>query len=876
MADNSISSIYRDVVALNNQALTILTALTDSFITDEDYICLNLTKSTTAACEFQIPSYSFIKKQLKQYDTRYEDIYNKMFGKNSKYDFLDPLKLPTTLVSEKPHVNLNSNVIKNFKVDFKHTFLDDLTFPRVMVDVDLSKALLNYSSKVLIKKITVNRLGFNQNNSQKIDGIVKNFSINYDHDTLIADLDTYAIDYKVDEIYSDVNPYIIKNNGEFDVAEITELPNARILKIYKNSYLSYDVDLKQYVTKKLSVGDTLSDKENNYLWTITSITETVAGDMVDKSYFEIELESKSGQEISNFQVGSTLLITSQLEGNRLFKTNVKVNDYYFIFAKNVDTNFNATNQKYGSGLFIDANELEYDNKKLPQYTIDFVRDFSKFFEQMIYDENVQSIRGVKPNKPYLTTDNFKIVQINEHLTKTEFTGLTNNSTIFSVIADRNRLTSEIADKKTTIAGLESELQSLLQIVPPNQTNIDDKNAEITLANTELSILIDTSIEKEREFIKLYQINKNVLEKYSQPKYKLIGFWGIPTPIDNQEIIQFKIRYKYLSNETTAKSFDLISPDDYKISFKENDSSTTYTTAYFSPYIEYYSNIKRREYDTLKNKFVWLPEDIDNFNTVNINQTSIPITFGEKVEVSIASVTEAGWPKTLIESDWSDSITLDFNTLAENNIALKDAFLLDQAIESFRNTVNYISLKDEMNTNYTQLKSDVLGTGGKLSIAEDTIRTLQTAILDINTNLRNQIMTEVQSNLTRRVSQIFRISKPASPATDYVNVGVLDYNSVSNAYKPEVYLNIDSLTSLPSYTFSSKLVTVTMITNNVTLLGDILLPGDPYLDRFELTPTTQFNVRKDINNLYQVDLHQNVINAMTDDNLVMVSWENYNR
>ena len=45
--------------------------------------------------------------------------------------------------------------------------------------------------------------------------------------------------------------------------------------------------------------------------------------------------------------------------------------------------------------------------------------------------------------------------------------------------------------------------------------------------------------------------------------------------------------------------------------------------------------------------------------VNINQIDIPITKGEKVEVRIRSISEAGWPQNALKSEWSNNVVIEF-------------------------------------------------------------------------------------------------------------------------------------------------------------------------------------------------------------------------
>jgi hypothetical protein len=59
--------------------------------------------------------------------------------------------------------------------------------------------------------------------------------------------------------------------------------------------------------------------------------------------------------------------------------------------------------------------------------------------------------------------------------------------------------------------------------------------------------------------------------------------------------------------------------------------------------------------------------LTNGGDVNINQVDIPIQKGEKVQVRIRTISEAGWPLNPLKSDWSETVTIEFpSNLASQN------------------------------------------------------------------------------------------------------------------------------------------------------------------------------------------------------------------
>ena len=49
-------------------------------------------------------------------------------------------------------------------------------------------------------------------------------------------------------------------------------------------------------------------------------------------------------------------------------------------------------------------------------------------------------------------------------------------------------------------------------------------------------------------------------------------------------------------------------------------------------------------------FDWKIENVADGSEININQIDIPITKGEKVEIKIRSISEAGYPDNPLKSD----------------------------------------------------------------------------------------------------------------------------------------------------------------------------------------------------------------------------------
>ena len=132
-------------------------------------------------------------------------------------------------------------------------------------------------------------------------------------------------------------------------------------------------------------------------------------------------------------------------------------------------------------------------------------------------------------------------------------------------------------------------------------------------------------------------------------------WEVPEPkrsnsSDNQEVVGFKMKYRYIPKDdvkTETKSIPLTTENGLNISANLSDWNEV--------------RLKTRERIQDKNgEYIWADVDTEDSDTVKFNECNIPIHPGERVEIQIKSLSEAGWPANPIESDWSNSLIVDFD------------------------------------------------------------------------------------------------------------------------------------------------------------------------------------------------------------------------
>ena len=134
-----------------------------------------------------------------------------------------------------------------------------------------------------------------------------------------------------------------------------------------------------------------------------------------------------------------------------------------------------------------------------------------------------------------------------------------------------------------------------------------------------------------------------------PKYRVRGFWSIPEPKKvgdeiSQEVVQFIARYRYVSSTGKTSVIE-------QIKFNKK-------TAAFSNWVEVKGPIRKREKQA-DGGYRWILESEEDSQAINFNSIDLSIQPGEKIEMMIKSVSEAGFPQTPVESEWSDIITIPF-------------------------------------------------------------------------------------------------------------------------------------------------------------------------------------------------------------------------
>jgi hypothetical protein len=129
----------------------------------------------------------------------------------------------------------------------------------------------------------------------------------------------------------------------------------------------------------------------------------------------------------------------------------------------------------------------------------------------------------------------------------------------------------------------------------------------------------------------------------------------------------------------------------QVSTTSESVSNQTVTAQFSNWNNVLTDVRKRYWDEKSGTWYWKIEDVQDADTPNINQLDISIQPNERVEIRVSAISEVGWPDSILESDWSNVLTVDFpddinDVINENDFILQEA-TQDQTLVQMDSTLN---------------------------------------------------------------------------------------------------------------------------------------------------------------------------------------------
>jgi hypothetical protein len=678
MIQSSFPKVADQIISYNKTVVEILSKISSLTTTTDSSINISIYDENGILRNFTLPSFTSLKSEI----DRLSNNINSLYGIDAGGSLIQTTnenkfkKIITVDLNRDPTPVSSLGSISSFRSS-PNWFFDSLLDPMISVELDLSNKIEDNIRKCLIKRYIVNFVkdingdltplgqaaldSFNQIFLGNPNIIISEFE-NW-HTTTSGIIN--PSNPKFDEQIFDLEPNNLLYDGEFSVLRIQE---DRL-----NKKLWYILDTLDYLVVESNKINQLSINDEFIInSTKTSTRYKILEVSTAETNPKVRVERIEGIEPIPVGVG-TIKVYSPVIFTKKVRVSVGYDERNVLFIKpiNSDNNLLAKKWSLGTGYYTNNLRLVSDSTanglSMEQFYTDYVYDYGVILQDLVA-KKIPNVLGGVPSPPVLGTNNFKVVQINTHLTDTPDSNL-------------------IKQKHNYQLTLQSEIQQISDAIISRNKTIKVTQYKSDSDKKQASLEIDELVRKKdtastllssvtQEIIALSTDPKNNVN----PKFSVRGFWSMPNAVivngtKPQEIVQFIIQYRYISKDGREAPVDTY------------DINNSQSRASFSNWIEFKSSARKRTYDSSTGVYTWLTEDITNPDLPNINQLDISIQSNEKIDIRIKSISEVGWPDSVVESDWSSIITVDFPTDLNTIMNQSDMILMTANKEDIKASVN---------------------------------------------------------------------------------------------------------------------------------------------------------------------------------------------
>lgn len=697
---NSLSLLIPKLYSFFANNMEILDKLDDAMTTNSDSININIEDSKGVIKSVTIPSFKWMKNNIERLDKNLKTLTNYGGTGRSTIQLEDGTYRRVMLQnfpSEAKNIDALSTV-SGFNVK-SNWFFESLINPLMYVSFNLKNKVDETTDKVMVKRFI---LKINDNDT-KVDWFEQNLlnSDNIDYMSFLTSIVRNDIPYVLDEDIVNLPPVEKRYDGQFYITDIInetymdESKRNKVRKIYTLNKVTYnDVTAAFNNSCTLNTGDSLElvDADGN-----CSTRFTIDTINTSKQQVVLKLQEGSGSisrgsvlRLATYQTLNTKKSDIKLD------INVGFNEYNVVFVKPIDpvSNIAATSWSKGTGFYTSklTTVVNGNTMTLEDYYKKYAIDYGQMILDKMKDYFPTSMEGVTPNAPILDERNFSIVHINKHLTESA-----EYQTILTSEANKETVKASIANKDTEIALRRKEYNTTRDEGTRNA--ITEVLNTLTNERNQLVAEYNGYVNSIQGIVKDYNL-ENV-----KAKYKLYGFWDMPEEMRGvstgiQNIIKFKVRYRYLSIDGNAN-------DTTTLTLYSNDGTQSSAVVSNWNYVE--TAVRRRSINPLTGEYEWDEVVTTDVDDNPINTIGLSINKGEQIEIQVKSISEAGWPSNPLESEWSLPITVNYDPSMEgesltqiverNNVDMARVALMrdleslrmyDHLSDSFVNGDNYFA------------------------------------------------------------------------------------------------------------------------------------------------------------------------------------------
>ena len=606
--------------------------------------------------DMSLPSFSNIVKRVE----RAENTISKFTQGKGVVETDDGTyrKIKVTNVSRPPEAISSLTFSNVFSID-PNWFFERLQYPRCTVSIDLTDKIDEDSDRVYVTRIILDRSNidildyYNTNIANKPVGYA----------ALITMLEKDGTTYKEDKDEIKLPLTYEKYYGEFRIV------NTKLIQDSKGvSRLWYFLDTLSYSEVNeagiaVSTGNILSVNDkvrfNNSLYSVLE---------VDQSQNCVRLGYDIGYEtLGN---GDILEFYNAPFSSKVVNIGIGINEIDIVYVKGINEEYNLIAKDWSNPISFITNDLVFDgntNITFEEYYSKNVADFGKSWIAQIKEGQIHAYNGSTPRVPVINVDDLQVVQINTQLDAT-----LDKETY-------NKLTSEIAQTKSNISAVRTTIATNKDLLIQSSDEDVRKNIQnIINSDTETLNSLTTQYNSLVEELNTL-LNETGVINYS-PKYHIRGFFAIPEPVNEQQVIGFDIMYRYLHTDETGIKLN---------TYEYTDSNNIVQTGVFTDWNIVESSLLEKVFDVENDRFIWKNESSADGSKININQIDIPIRNGEKVEIKVRSISEAGYPSNPLKSSWSQSVIISF----PDNLTSNDT--VTTILDSVKSDMTAVVLQETM-------------------------------------------------------------------------------------------------------------------------------------------------------------------------------------
>jgi hypothetical protein len=630
---NSFTQTVVDLTRNVNVALELMSGMNHSMTTEDDAVVLTVEgqdpiSGDSSTYTYTMPSYSFIINQLNRI-TNTVDTFVSGNGvvllKDGTYR-----QVTTIPVAKSPDPVIALAAPTKFKVR-DNWFFESMMSPQLFVEFDLKGKIDDRSDRAVVRRLIFDN--FNDEETQWFKDSFIGQTYSYEEATNILSINGKK--FWEDEEVQNLPLQPMEYTGEFLITNRAVIENEEWFYLDTLNF-AYTSDLTIVNDLQLKIGDQLRFNDSLYKIAKINVTEN-----------RVQLTPLVGLGKPSLNNYFNIYTTPFQE--KFLQIPVGYNECNIIFIKGVNDDFNIIADSWGECVNFYTNDLILSGSTIDfaTYYFNYIADFGVQLEGQAKEKFIPAFFGQTPSTPVITTDMFAVKQIN-----TQMNAALDTDAIKNTQTQIESTKTIINSLKTTIAQQKAQLVELT-----DSASRSDLNSKITANINDLS---KKTIEYQSLVRSLATVAYENSAVMAAPKYRIRGFFPIPDPvgIPLQQIIQFEYAYRYLKLDNTGITLN---------TYEHADPSTgQIVRGVFTDWNVIQSAIKQKVFDASTQAFIWQEENIADGNKNNINQIDIAIQKGEKVQLKIRSISEAGWPNNPLKSDWSESVTIEFPSNLEGS------------------------------------------------------------------------------------------------------------------------------------------------------------------------------------------------------------------